>query len=93
MYGAEYTCYCMCMLSRRLQILLDERQYARLAAYAEEQNLSVGAAVREAIDKAVPSTVSARETAARRILAADAMPVPDPGELRRELGELRGRRA
>jgi hypothetical protein len=81
------------MLSRRLQILLDERQYARLAAYAEERNLSVGAAVREAIDKAVPSTFSERETAARRILAAEPMPVPEPAALRRELGELRARRA
>jgi hypothetical protein len=83
----------MIMLTRRLQVLLDERQYARLAAYAEERRLSVGAAVREAIDKAVPSTTSERETAARRILAAEPMAVPDPAALRRELGELRARRA
>ena len=83
----------MCMLARRLQILLDERQYARLAAYARERNLSVGATVREAIAKAIPSTVAEREAAAQRLLAAEPMPVPDPAGLREELEELRGRRA
>lgn len=83
----------MRMLTRRLQILLDERQYGRLAAYAAERNLSVGAAVREAIERTVPATASEREAAARRILTADAMNVPAPAGLRRELSELRGRRA
>ena len=83
----------MHMLSRRLQVLLDERQYARLAAYAKERNLSVGAAVREAIDRAVPVTSDERKAAARKILAAPAMSVPAPGTLRRELDGLRGRRA
>jgi len=81
------------MLTRRLQVLLDERQYARLAAYAEERNLSVGAAVRDAIERAVPSMSSERRAAARRLLAAEPMTVPDPAELRVELDELRGRRA
>jgi hypothetical protein len=83
----------MRMLTRRLQILLDDRQYARLAAYAEERRLSVGAAVREAIDRAVPATTTERERAARRLLTAEPMPVPDPADLRDELGALRGRRA
>jgi hypothetical protein len=83
----------MCMLTRRLQILLDERQYERLAAYARERKLSVGAAVREAIDRTVPSTAGERQAAARRVLTAKPMPVPDPRELRRELDELRARRA
>jgi len=34
----------------RLHIVLDERQHARLAAFAVERNLSVGAAVSEATD-------------------------------------------
>ena len=83
----------MCMLTRRLQVLVDERQYARLAAYARERKVSVGAAVREAIDRIVPSTADEREAAARRLLSAKPMPVPDPRELRRELDELRARRA
>jgi hypothetical protein len=83
----------MRMLTRRLQVLLDERQYARLAAYALDRKLSVGAAVREAIDKAIPGAAPERRAAARRLLAAPAMPVPDPDELREGLDELRARRA
>lgn len=81
------------MLTRRLQILLDERQYARLAAFAEEHNLSVGAAVREAIDRSLPATRDERLAAFRQLLSAPPMEVPDPEGLRAELDDLRGRRA
>ena len=80
-------------MTRRLQVLLDERQYARLAAHARERRISVGAAVREAIDRTLPSTAGERQAASRRLLSAKPMPVPDPRELRRELDELRSRRA
>jgi hypothetical protein len=80
------------MLTRRLQVLLDERQYGRLSAFARERGLSVGAAVREAIELAIPATTSERSAAARRILEAEPMPVPDPADLRRELEVVRGRR-
>lgn len=83
----------MCMLDRRLQVLLDEKQYARLVAYAAEQGLSVGAAVRDAIDKAIPAVKASRRAAAQRILDAEAMAVPDVPELLEELAALRGRRA
>lgn len=83
----------MCMFDRRLQVLLDERQYARLAAFADERNLSVGAAVREAIDRIVPATTDERAAALKRLLTAPPMTVPGPSDLRDELGELRGRRA
>jgi hypothetical protein len=79
------------MLSRRLQVLLDERQYARLAAFADERNLSVGAAVREAIDRVVPATTAERASALKRLLAAAPMDAPPPADLRTELDELRGR--
>lgn len=82
----------MCMLTRRLQVLLDERQYARLEAYAQERNLSVGAAVREAIDRAVPAGAPERIAAFETVASARSMPVPAVHELRRELDELRGRR-
>jgi hypothetical protein len=82
----------MHMLSRRLQVLLDETQYARLAAFAEERHLSVGAAVRDAIDRAVPSTSDERAAALERLLAASPMDVPAPTGLRSELDDLRGRR-
>lgn len=82
----------MCMLTRRLQILLDERQYSRLAAFASEQNLSVGAAVRQALDRVLPTATQERTSALERVLAAAPMDTPPPAELRRELDELRGRR-
>jgi hypothetical protein len=80
------------MLSRRLQILLDEAQYARLESYAKERRLSVGAAVREAIDRTIPSDAARRRAAGRAILAAPRMHVGSPEELKRELDEIRGSR-
>lgn len=83
----------MHMLEKRLQVLLDEGRWKRLSAYAAERNLSVGAVVREALDRAIPASRDERRSAARRILSASAMEVPAPAELRGELDELRGRRA
>jgi hypothetical protein len=80
------------MLGKRLQVLLDERRYQRLAAHAAERKLSVGAVVREALDRMIPATSEERSAAARRILSAEPMPVPDPTALRDELDDLRGRR-
>lgn len=87
------TCYCMHMLEKRLQILLDEGRWRRLSSYAAERNLSIGAVVREALDRAIPASGDERRGAARRILSAKPMDVPSPGALRRELDALRGRRA
>ena len=83
----------MHMLEKRLQVLLDEGRWKRLSAYATERNLSVGAAVREALDKAIPASRDERRGAARRILSAKPMDVPSPAALRRELKALRDRRA
>lgn len=83
----------MCMLERRLQILIDEERYRRLLARAKERHLSVAAVVREAIDSSLPTAAPAREAAARTILSAEPMPVPDPADLRDELDELRTGRA
>ena len=83
----------MHMLEKRLQILLDEGRWKRLSSYAAERNLSVGAVVREALDRAIPASRDERRGAARRILSAEAMAVPRPSDLRQELDELRGRRA
>jgi hypothetical protein len=83
----------MHMLERRLQVLLDDARWRRLSLYAAERNLSVGAVVREALDRAIPASRDERRSAARRILSAEPMSVPRPAALRRELEELRGRRA
>lgn len=82
----------MLMLSRRLQILIDDERYARLEAQARERGTSVATIVREAIDAAAGSDKSKKRRAASRILDAAPMPVPELDALKAELAELRERR-
>lgn len=82
----------MSMLTRRLQVLLDEERARRLEAEAARRGVAVAVLVREALDVAYPGTDGERRAAADRVLAAAPMPVPDVDELRGELSELRGRR-
>ncbi|MFN2520854.1 MAG: antitoxin [Candidatus Limnocylindria bacterium] len=80
------------MYSRRVQLLLDERRFQRIAGDARRRKVSVATVIREAIDAAASrSDDDARASAARDILAAPRMPVPDPEELRRELDDIRER--
>ncbi|CAN5777137.1 antitoxin VapB7 [soil metagenome] len=79
----------MLMLTRRLQVLLDEGQFRRLAAAARRRRVSVATVVREAIDRDLSGPAARREAAGRRLLAARSMDVPDPKALRNELDELR----
>lgn len=81
------------MLSRRLQILIDEERYRRIAARAEKRGVSVASVIREAIDRSFPSGEDRRAEAAQRILSAEPMEVPDPQRLIEELEALRSRRA
>ena len=68
----------MHMLTRPLQILLDEERYERWA--------SIATVVREAIDSRYPVVDPRPGEAAAAIVAAAPMPVPDdPTELKREL--------
>jgi len=84
----------MCrLLDHRLQILLDDERHQRLIALARERGVSVAAIVREAIDRGLPAHDGRRRSAARRLLDAPDMPVPEPAALRGELEALRGRRA
>jgi hypothetical protein len=81
-------------LDRRLQILLDEGRYRRLAAAARERNTSVAAVIRDAIDDALPDDRERKREAAAAILAAEPVPVPETvEELKAELDELRSRGA
>jgi hypothetical protein len=83
----------MSMYGRRLQILIDEPRYRRLAARARERKVSVAEVVREAIDVALPSDAGQRARAGRRILAAEPMAVPETVEdLKVELDEIRSGR-
>jgi ABC-type thiamine transport system ATPase subunit len=83
----------MCMsLDRRLQLLLDDERYRRVAGLAQQRGTSVAAVIREAIDRGLPSPERQRAAAARCILDAEPMPVPDVDALVQELDELRARR-
>ena len=84
----------MCMsLDHRLQILLDADRHDRLVAVAQERGVSVATVVREAIDRGLPAPDTRRRAAARRLLEAEPMQVPDPAELSAELADLRARHA
>lgn len=77
------------MMRHRLQVLLDEERYARVAAEARRRGVSVARVIREAIDEALPADADRRRAAARQILAAPQISVPDPDELKAELDEIR----
>jgi hypothetical protein len=81
----------MLMLERRLQILIDEERHRRITEVARGRGVSVATVVREAIDRGIADPAGRRSAAARRILDAEDMPVPDTRELLAELDELRGR--
>jgi predicted transcriptional regulator len=82
------------MLERRLQILLDDARYRRVAAAARERKTSVAAVIREAIDQALPVDLERKRAAWAEIKKAEPMPVPETvEELKAELAELHGRRA
>lgn len=70
----------MCMYARRLQILLDEARYRRVAARARAQKTSVAAIIRDAIDVALPDDPDRKRAAGRALLAADPIPVPETRE-------------
>ena len=80
----------MCMLTHRLQILIDDERYERVRALARQRGTSVATVIREALDRGLPATQQRRAAAARRIL--DAAPM-EAGDLLAELDELRGRHA
>jgi hypothetical protein len=83
----------MSMLERRLQILIDEDRHRRILAVARERGMSVGAVVRDAIDRGLGVADTRRRAAGSRLLAAEPMDVPDVDDLLGELDDLRARRA
>lgn len=80
------------MLSHRLQVLIDERRYRRLADSAAARGVSIGYLIREAIDRSLDPDEDRRKEAGKRILDADPMEVPEVTGLKRELEDLRARR-
>ena len=81
----------MRMMNHRLQILLDEERYQKVAHEANRRGTSVAAVIREAIDR-LPADLEQRRAAIAAILAAEPIPLPaDPAELRHELDEAHDR--
>lgn len=79
------------MLDHRVQILLDEERYQKIAHEAERRGVSISAVIRDAIDQ-LPADADRRRAAVAAILAAEPMEAPeDPAELRRELDTARDR--
>ena len=76
-------------LDRRLQLLLDEARYRRVAAAANERKTSVAAVIRDAIDQALPVESERKREAWREIRALPLVPIGDPAELRSELDDIR----
>jgi hypothetical protein len=77
------------MLSRRLQILIDEERYKRLERAAQKNKGSVAAAIRDAIDLAYPANLDEKRKAAAAIVSAPQIELPDVEELKRELEAIR----
>jgi len=81
----------MRILDRRLQILLDDARYRRVATAARERKTSVAAIIREAIDQALPVELDRKRRAAAELLAAEPVPVPETvEELKAEIRAGRG---
>jgi hypothetical protein len=81
------------MLTHRLQLLLEERQYRQVEAEAKRCQTSVAAVIRDAIDRRLNDDDARRRAAWEAILAAEPAPVPDdPADIKREYWEDRERR-
>lgn len=81
----------MLMLSRRLQVLIDDERYGALAREAARTGSSVGAVVRAAIDERLAPAAVPASGAGARLLAAPTTPVPEPDELAAEIALMSDR--
>jgi len=72
-------------LTRRTQVLLDERRYQRLRSRAAAQGCSIGALVRDAIDQALASDQDTGVSRSETFLSAPPLPVGEPDDLSAEM--------
>ncbi len=80
------------MLTRRLQILLDDERYARLARRAADGGISIATVVRDAIDARFPAEDPERDAAFEAIRTAEPISLPaDPADLKREILDTRSK--
>jgi hypothetical protein len=80
------------MYGRRLQLLIDEPRYRRVAAEARRRRASVSSVIRDAIDRSLGPDAERRRAALKAVLAAEPVPMPDPETLRREIADAHDRR-
>lgn len=68
------------MLNRRLQVLVDDERFERLARESQRSGAPVGELVRRAIDNEFPRSgdPGGRERAGRELLAMTPPPGPEP---------------
>lgn len=78
----------MPLLTRRLQVLLDEDRYQRLERAARARQTSVATLVREAVDAAFPAQPIPRAEAGRRLLDAQPIAVGDWDEIEGEIESM-----
>ena len=74
----------MCMHSERLQVLVTPVQRKRLERIAAEENRSMGAVIRDAIDAYSAPRSRSRQEALRSLLAMNA-PVADWEQMKAEI--------
>ncbi|HEX6255661.1 MAG TPA: hypothetical protein VFZ70_07585 [Euzebyales bacterium] len=65
----------MATLTRRLQVLIDERRFAQLEHIARERGTTVAALVREALDQVYAQQPMSHRTAVERFLAREPIDV------------------
>ena len=71
-------------LTRRVQVLFSPQQYARLETIARAQGTSVGALIRQAVEKLYLQSAGAERLQAVRRMAAMRLPVADWEQMERE---------
>jgi len=74
----------MCMFSERTQVLLSPRQVEKIKRIATREGSSVGAVIRDAIDRYVDPGADARERAIDSMLSMNA-PVDDWDVMKAEI--------
>lgn len=78
----------MSSLTQRLQVLVDEQRLERLKRQAERSGASVGALVRDAIDRTYPPVSPERAQAVEELLAMEPMPVDDWPAMKRDIEQM-----
>lgn len=73
------------MLTRRLQVLIDDERWERLEKRSIETGASVAEVVRRALDEALPPPAEDRRAALERFLGGPPMPVDEWDVMKQEM--------